>query len=131
MPTYVEFFETSAIFIDWNSIEDEDNKLYRKMQRFMKKSFIDADKYEVWKLNENNLIPQGGPYPVNVVIDDLKPIIKWLNDNKIKWYGEKVVFNYENDIEFIIIKPDVAIISYILGEDRFDTKYIPITETKK
>jgi hypothetical protein len=84
--------------------------------------------YTSWKFNDN-LYPQSGRYDVRVVINELKLIIKFLNDNKIPWYGEKIVFDEiteKHNPGFIIIKEDMAIISYIINEDRFDTEYIPL-----
>lgn len=139
---HVLFFDNvEGIYIDWDSLPDNiSNKLFNKLKLFMKEDFGSTEKgekwepYTSWKLIGHGLYPQSGRYDVKVVITELKLIIKFMNDNKIPWIGEKIVFiEFSNDDYpgFIVFKNDMAILSYIINEDKFDTEYIPLIDTIK
>ena len=131
MPRYVEYNEKlEAIWVDWDNTDDPEDK-YNKFQNFLKSIFEESEKTDIWILDDNQLIPQSGPWGPKDTIEELKPIIQFMNDNKIEWVGEKVVFLYGIDIGFIVITDDNAILAYIDDEGEVEKEYIPLTDTKK
>lgn len=125
-----------GIFIDWDQLDDnKSNRLYRKMKKFMLEDFGEGgEPYTSWILDQHSLYPQSGRYEVRAVINELKLIIKFMNDNQIPWQGEKVPFieqTGENHTGFIIFKDEVAILGYVTNDGDLDTEYIPLVDNKK
>lgn len=132
---YVQFFEDAeAIYINWGSLNKKAGKnLFKKMKQFMENG--PGELYTSWYFDNISLYPQSGKYDVRIVIEELKLIVKFMNDNNIPWEGRKIVFTEKSGKEyypgFIVIKEDIVVLSYIIDTDQFETEYIPIVESKK
>ena len=123
----------SAIFID----DEISDKNYKKLKRFMEKHFGEGSNcFTSWKLQDMDFHPQSGRYGIDAVINGLKIIIKFLNEEKILWYGKSIVFDEssgDSSPGFVVFdeKTNLAAISYIKGLDNLNTNYIPLGESEK
>lgn len=71
---------------------------------------------------------------IKQLIEQLKPIVEFLNRNKVKWFGKTVPFKeYTCDdfVGFFVIEKENVALSYVMGPGEISTEYIPITSCQK
>ena len=78
---------------------------------------------------DDSLYLSDGEYSPEDVVDFISKIVEYLDDLGVSWKpGYKVAFSYRNEIGFIIIKRDSAIIGYIDDNGKVNKKRIPFAD---
>src|SRR4051812_33570092 len=119
MSSPISFLGDALFYINTEDLKpEEEGELFDQISEYQTGTNV------LYEFLDDYFHPNDGDYDIRDLAKVVNKIIRYLNKNKIKWEGGKVLFEYEDDKGFILVNHENIIIGIIDDEGDVEKEYI-------